>query len=87
MLGSRLRLRGRRGQSCRCVRLGAGGDTKNHVLNAMIRNTESAERWKNMVYGYTGWMSQKSSTKGQMQNADITFIEHSLRADVCAHAA
>lgn len=26
-------------------------DTKKHVLNAMTRNTESAERWKNMVYG------------------------------------
>lgn len=71
----------------RRVCVGVGGDTKDHVLNAMTRNTESAERWKNMVCGYTGWMSQKSSTKSQMQNADITFIEHSLRADVvCARS-
>lgn len=64
---------------CVRVRLGADRDAKNHVLNAMTRNTESAERWKNMVYGYTGWMSQKSSTKGQMQNADITFIKSNTR--------
>lgn len=42
----------------------------------MTRNTESAERWKNMVYGYIRRMN-KVSMKGQMQNASITLIEHS----------
>lgn len=72
----------------RRVCVGVGGDTKDHVLNAMTRNTESAERWKNMVCGYTGWMSQKSSTKDQKCRMQTSHLSNTRCGPTSfAHAA
>lgn len=84
MLGSRLRLRGRRGQPCVvCARRSwwrheeprTECDDKEH---GKCREVEEHGIW---VYRMD---ESKVTYKGY---ADITFIEHSLRADVCAHAA